>query len=91
MRVCKADLLYALTRSPLSSTIVLHLPGQRVEHLASGLLECPSLLCVRLDDNNVTAIAADELEGCPGLYEVGLRNNSLRKVEGLKAYRVFGR
>ena len=90
MRVCKADLLYALTRTPLSTATVLHLPTQKIEHLTSGLLECVSLLCLRLDDNNLEEVTAAELGGCSGLYEVGLRGNILKRLDGLKEFQVFG-
>ena len=78
MRVVKADLVYALTRQPLSSCTALHLDGLKVESLSFGLVQIPNLLVLRVNDNNIKNILDIELEG--NLWELHARGNVMDSI-----------
>ena len=89
MRVLKADLIYALTRQPLSSLTSLHLDGLKVETLSLGLVQIPNLLVLRVNDNNIRSIVDIELEGNEMLWEVHARGNAMESVS-LSGRRAMG-
>ncbi|GMH64334.1 hypothetical protein TrRE_jg1599, partial [Triparma retinervis] len=80
MRVVKADLVYALTRQPLSSCTALHLDGLKVESLSFGLVQIPNLLVLRVNDNNIKTILDIELEGNGMLWELHARGNVMDSI-----------
>lgn len=80
MRVVKPDLVYALTRQPLSSCTSLHLDDVKIETLSLGLVQCPNLMVLRVNNNNIKSVVDIELEGNEMLWEVHAGGNGMESI-----------